>query len=226
VAVDATAARLETLSASVKNLREASVTEIAEAATRFIALGDIASEITSSSRGWASQYASEGAIFVRITNLQRGNVKSDWTDTQHVAPPQSSEVKRTRIRSGDLLVSITAELGLVAVAEDMPGEAYINQRITKITLDHSRYDPYLAATILSLPPCAGQFRRLNDQSAKAGMNLKSVAKLRLPDLSLFEQATVGSELKAVESSADALLSLGASTKHLREKLLESAFQWK
>jgi type I restriction enzyme, S subunit len=104
------------MDADATKLRDSKVKEAAEGAASNVSLGKLASAITSGSRGWAEYYASEGPVFVRITNLQRGNITLDWSDIQHVSPPKTKETERTRIQGGDLLISITAELGLIAVA--------------------------------------------------------------------------------------------------------------
>lgn len=86
--------------------------------------------ITSGSRGWAEYYADEGDLFLRIGNLTRETIGLDLSDVQYVAlPAKAAEGKRTRIREGDMLVSITADLGSIAVAPKLDKPAYVNQHI-------------------------------------------------------------------------------------------------
>jgi hypothetical protein len=101
-AVDDMAERLRMLHTSTKILRDAKIKETAESTTAIVSLGDIASAITSGSRGWAVHYSNHGAFFVRITNLQRGSIRFDWKDTQYVVPPPNKETERTKIQSGDV----------------------------------------------------------------------------------------------------------------------------
>ena len=86
--------------------------------------------ITSGSRGWAEYYADEGDIFLRIGNLTRETIGLDLNDVQYVhLPANATEGSRTRIREGDMLVSITADLGSIAVAPKLDKPAYVNQHI-------------------------------------------------------------------------------------------------
>ena len=220
-AVDDSIAQLQTSAFAAMTLRNAKVKEAAKCEVGIIALGDIAFTITSGSRGWAEHYSSDGAVFVRITNLQRGNVRLDWSNTQHVSPPKDKEAERTKVQIGDILISITAELGLVAVAEDMPGEAYVNQHIAKVCLDQNKYDPYLAAIFLSLSSYSEQFGKFNDKGAKAGMNLKNVAKLSLPALARSDQKNAVAEIKAIESSIAVLKTVEEKIIAFRTSLLRS-----
>lgn len=83
--------------------------------------------VTSGSRGWARYYSDEGALFLRIGNLTRDHINMRFDDIVLVNPPKSSEGKRTSVKTGDLLISITADLGIIAVIPTGFGEAYVNQ---------------------------------------------------------------------------------------------------
>src|SRR6185437_1532965 len=85
--------------------------------------------VTSGSRGWARYYSDEGASFIRIGNLRRGSVTPDLADIQHVMPPEGAEGLRTRVVPNDILISITADLGRIALITDLPGPTYINQHV-------------------------------------------------------------------------------------------------
>lgn len=69
--------------------------------------------VTSGSRGWAKYYSDDGDLFFRISNLTRDTVDIDQRDLRYVTPPSGSEGERSRIKIGDLLISITADLGSV-----------------------------------------------------------------------------------------------------------------
>ena len=86
--------------------------------------------ITSGSRGWAEYYAEQGDIFLRIGNLTRETIDLDLSDMKYVAlPAKAAEGKRTRLRPGDMLVSITADLGSIAVVPVLDKPAYVSQHI-------------------------------------------------------------------------------------------------
>ncbi len=84
--------------------------------------------VTSGSRGWAAHYSDEGSLFIRIGNLTRTGIDLDLSDVQFVDPPENSEGERTAVEPGDLLLSITAFLGSVAVVTDV-GQAYVSQHV-------------------------------------------------------------------------------------------------
>ena len=102
--------------------------------------------VTSGSRGWAEFYSDEGSLFLRIGNLRPESVDLDLEEIQHVDPPRGAEGERTRVRPGDILVSITALIGAVAVVPHNLPEAFVNQHLALIRLAargaHSRWIAY------------------------------------------------------------------------------------
>ncbi len=88
--------------------------------------------ITSGARGWAENYADDGDLFIRIGNLTRDSIRLDLSDTQKVVVPDSAEVDRTQVQAGDILFSITAYLGSVAVVPEALGRAFVSQHVALV----------------------------------------------------------------------------------------------
>jgi type I restriction enzyme S subunit len=136
-------------------------------------LGELASFVTSGSRGWAQYYSESGAIFIRIGNLTREHINLRLNDMVNVTPPESAEGKRTQVQIGDVLISITADLGVIGVANASIGEAYVNQHVSLVRLD----EPDLARWVghfLAFEDSQKQFVANNDAGAKAGLNLTAI----------------------------------------------------
>src|SRR5690606_22161944 len=68
-------------------------------------LGEVISFLTSGSRGWAKYYSDAGDLFIRAQNLKHDRL--DLSDVAFVKLPDKSEGMRTRVESGDLLITIT-----------------------------------------------------------------------------------------------------------------------
>lgn len=96
------------------------------------AIREESSLVTSGSRGWAKYYANQGARFIRITDLTRNGIHLKNDSVQYVDLPDKAEGKRSRLIGGDVLVSITADIGSIALIPENIGEAYINQHIALI----------------------------------------------------------------------------------------------
>ena len=106
--------------------------------------------VTSGSRGWADHYADEGALFIRIGNLTRDSLTLDLGDIQRVSLPSIAEGVRARVLPGDLIISITAYLGSVAVVPEGIEEAYVSQHVSLARPNCARALPkWLGYVVLS-----------------------------------------------------------------------------
>jgi type I restriction enzyme S subunit len=153
-------------------------------------LDGVAALVTSGSRGWAQYYSLDGPIFLRIGNLTRSHINLRLEDIVRVNPSSSSEGKRTAASSGDLLISITADLGIIGVIPEDFGEAYVNQRIALVRLTTDKVDPRFIGWFLSGRRGQTQFEKLNESGAKAGLNLPTIRRLLVPVMGLCEQKRI------------------------------------
>jgi len=100
-------------------------------------------------------------------------------DNRHnVKTPDTAEAKRTRVESGDVLLSITADLGRTAVVPEGIGTAFINQHLS-ILRTKATVPRFLSAYIAS-PTGQGQIQGRNKQAVKAGLNFDDVRSIIIP----------------------------------------------
>jgi len=161
---------------------------------RLIPLSEKIDFLTSGSRGWAGYYRDTGSLFLRIQNVKRDEL--DLSDIAYVDPPSTAEAQRTRVRSGDVLLSITADLGRTAVVPDGIGEAFINQHLS--ILRSSKIEPrYLSAAISSR---AGQIaiQAKNREGVKAGLNFDDVRTLKIPDADISVQRAFAARVAEID----------------------------
>jgi type I restriction enzyme S subunit len=186
-------------------------------------LGDVSSFVTSGSRGWAAYYADDGALFIRIGNLTRAHINLRLDDLVFVRPPTGGEGERTQLEAGDLLVSITADLGIIGVVPDDVGEAYVNQHIALVRVDPAKSNSRWLGHFLAGPGGRLQISRLNDTGAKAGLNLPTVKSLFVAAPSLHEQMILAERLDVIDSriaaEERAIVKVAAIKRGLMEDLL-------
>ena len=167
--------------------------------------------LTSGSRGWAKYFTSEGEYFITIKNVKNCRITLD--DVQHIVPPDNAEAKRTKVQEGDLLISITADLGRTGVVtkEIADHGGYINQHLTCIRLHQTAVRPLYVAHYMESDAGKRQFQSKNQSAVKAGLNFNSIntLKIMVPPVELqdtfiaFVAQTEKSKL-AVQQSLDKL----------------------
>ncbi|MCK9175247.1 MAG: restriction endonuclease subunit S [Desulforhopalus sp.] len=154
--------------------------------------------VTSGSRDWAKFYSEEGSAFVRIGNLTREHINLRLEKLMHVQPPANSDGQRTRLETGDILVSITADLGIIGVIPDRFASAYINQHIALIRFENKEVNPRFIGNYLSSSSFQRFIEKLNDSGAKAGLNLPSIRTLPIILLNIKEQDMIATRIDTID----------------------------
>jgi len=164
-------------------------------------IGELEPFVTSGSRGWAKYYSDIGDPFLRITNMSRATIYLDLSDLKFVQlPARQSEAERTQLRSGDILISITADIGIIGYVDSrIPLPAYINQHIALVRFDPARTENKFVSYFLASEGPQKLFRSLTDQGAKAGMSLLTIRKIAIAHPSLGEQRAISTALSDVDA---------------------------
>jgi type I restriction enzyme, S subunit len=186
------------------------------------AIGELDPFVTSGSRGWARFYADRGELFIRITNMSRESVYLDLTDSKFVRLPDGGhEGGRTQLQDGDLLISVTADIGIVCYVDHrVPNPAYINQHVALVRFDNTRVSNLFVAYFLSHQPAQQRFRSITDQGAKAGINLATVRGVALILPSLSEQQAIAAALGDVDALIGSLDRLIVKKRDLKQAAMQ------
>ena len=187
-----------------------------------VRLGDLKPFVTSGSRGWASFYSEYGPLFVRITNLSRDSIYLDLTDSRHVQlPPGLSEGVRTQLREGDILISITADIGIVGYVDArVPLPAFINQHIALVRVDSAKCSGKFISYFLASENTQKLFRGSTDTGAKAGMSLGTVQKMQTALPGFLEQRAIATALSDMDALLDGLDRLIAKKRDLKQAVMQ------
>jgi type I restriction enzyme, S subunit len=182
---------------------------------------EVFSFVTSGSRGWAKFYAADGALFLRIGNLDHNTIELDLSDRQYVRPPKGAEGERTRVRVGDILISITADVGMIGVVRGDLGEAYINQHICLARPSENMLPAFLAYWLASPISGLAQLTSMQRGATKAGLTLGDIRNLRFLLPTLEEQKETVLRIENLFALADTLQRRYQDASSLVEKLTPS-----
>lgn len=191
---------------------------------------ELFSFVTSGSRGWAKYYSDKGAIFIRIGNLEHDDVRLDLSDIQYVSPPKGAEGQRTKIMVDDILVSITADVGMIAHVNNDIGEAYINQHVSLARPKKDRIIPrYLALYLTALNGGREQFKALQRGATKVGLSLDDIRNIWVALPSKEEQEEIVRQhdliVRLVNERCD-ITKASRFVEKTRSSILECAFSGK
>ena len=186
-------------------------------------INDQAQTVTSGSRDWAQYYSESGDKFIRMTNLVRDGIYLDLSDLKFVQlPKDSNEGKRTSLKFGDILISITAELGKLGWIPQGLGTAYINQHTALVRMKDS-VDSKFVAYSLSTEKYNNKLNSLNDSGAKAGLNLGTIRNFELIVPPKEEQTKIASFLSNVDEKISQLTQKHQLLSQYKQGMMQKLF---
>lgn len=188
-------------------------------------IGDLKPFVTSGSRGWAAFYANQGDLFVRMTNLWRDSIYLDLTDSKFVQLPAGvNEGIRTQLKEHDVLISITADIGIIGyVDKRVPEPAYINQHIALLRFDQSQLSGKYVAYFLASERSQRLFRASTDTGTKAGMSLTGIQEIEVMLPSLTEQRRIADCLTSLDNLINAQIQKYDALKTHKKGLMQQLF---
>lgn len=187
--------------------------------------------VTSGSRGWAQYYNQDGKqLFVRITNMNYGTSILDLNQDklQFLKLPNSSEGKRTLLQARDILISITADIGMISlIPENFPYEAYVNQHVCLARPVKTINEQFLVNYLMS-EKGFGQLKDRKKGATKAGLNLSDIKDLNIEIPTIEEQQEIVNRVESMFPKADAIeqqyKSLKSKIDTLPQAILHKAFK--
>lgn len=148
--------------------------------------------------GWVT----EGVLFLRSECVSEKGFQLEGS--QFISNEAHKALARSSIRGGDLLVTITGNVGRAAFfPEDLP-EANINQHIARIRIaDRERADPRFVLHVLGTQKYRRYFERIVTGLAYPQISLAQVRETLVPLPPLGEQRKIASILSSVDEAIEA-----------------------
>jgi type I restriction enzyme S subunit len=163
--------------------------------------------ITSGPRGWGDFVADEGTVFLRIANLPADGIEVLDHEVLLVSAPPGPERERTRTEIGDVLISITASLGLTGVVrEGWTADANVSQHVALVRPIPTKCHPDWLAWVVQSPRRRDELSSSGYGGTKMGLGLAEIAKIRVPIVSFDAQRACAETLNAAAASSSELRS--------------------
>ncbi|MEF8732740.1 MAG: restriction endonuclease subunit S [Candidatus Accumulibacter meliphilus] len=165
-------------------------------------LAELSEYITSGSRGWQSYVSSIGYSFIRSQDIKHDALI--FENPAFVSLPAKAEGKRTLVRQGDLLLTITGgNVGKCATVPALNQDAYVSQHVALIRLR----EPWLAEFIhiWMINAFGGQhFLARYIYGDKPGLNLAQVGSIPIPVPTLSACVAVLERLRTYQAMCEKL----------------------
>lgn len=141
-------------------------------------LGELSEYITSGSRGWKGYLSTSGDAFIRSQDIKQDALI--FENPAFVALPEKAEGKRTLVRGGDLLLTITGgNVGKCAFVPILNCNAYVSQHVALIRLHDSSWAEFIHFWMINANG-GRNFLSRYIYGDKPGLNLAQVASVPIP----------------------------------------------
>lgn len=227
--LDSAVSELKNVKEKLQIYRQAVLKEAFEDLNRTEKIRNVSQFVTSGSRGWAKYYSDKGAKFIRIGNLSHTSIDINLEEIQYVTLPQKTEGTRSLLSPNDVLVSITADLGAIALVPENLGEAYINQHIAMIRFSTPELGKFFAWYLQS---DYGQKQLLKNRrgNGKLGLGLDDIRDSEVPIITESKAHIIVDKIEQQLSQCNSIdqtvNNMLLKTAALRQSILKQAFEGK
>jgi len=148
---------------------------------------DVTSTVTSGStpKGGSRVYLNEGNYFIRSQNILMN--KLDFSDIVYINDSTYSQMKRSQVQDGDVLLNITgASIGRVSVIQNLNKKANVNQHVCILRLIREKANPIYVSYFLSSKFGQSEIWRSQSGASRQALNYEQIRnmKIALPSINL------------------------------------------
>jgi type I restriction enzyme S subunit len=162
-----------------------------------------------------------GRLIVDVKDYPLGSIKVDGV--RRGDPEIESQFRRSRLRTGDVLLSIRGTIGRVAIVPPELDGHNISRDSARLSGDRAKVIPEFLQLILESPDVQDEIRRTTTGLAVKGINVARIRSLRVPGWDLVHQRGVVEQLKVIEGAIAAFEASLFALAEVRRSLLSGVF---
>jgi type I restriction enzyme S subunit len=164
----------------------------------IVRIGDVSTHVSSglTPRGGERVYLEDGIPLIRSQNVLMNDL--DLSDVAYISKETHSDMSRSAVAPGDLLLNITgASIGRVVTVPEEIREANVNQHVCRIRFSKGILSQF-AAYYLATSDGQRQIMSFQAGATRQGLNFQQVRSVLLPCPQLSEQERIVEIISAVD----------------------------
>jgi type I restriction enzyme S subunit len=143
----------------------------------------------------------------------------DMQQAMFISPAADAALTRSRVRDGDILMTITGNVGRVVKLQGL-GAANINQHIARVRVTDPSFDADFVYHYLSQPGVRAQFETITTGQAYPQISLRQVRATAIPVLPLEEQQQIAAALTTADRLIDSLARLISKKRAIKQGMMQ------
>jgi type I restriction enzyme, S subunit len=171
---------------------------------------------TPTTYGFAWQH--EGVLFLRSECVSERGL--DLSQSMFISGEAHQVLRRSEVRAGDILMTITGNVSRVVHLQEGFGEANINQHIARIRIVHEEVAAPFVFHFLSQPVVRRYYNLITTGQAYPQISLAQVRETEVPMPSLAEQTAIATILSDIDAEIAALEEKLAKARQLKQGMMQ------
>jgi restriction endonuclease S subunit len=155
---------------------------------------------------------------LRVKDLKNGHI--DSAEIYHISPELDSEYKKTKLKGGEVLLSIQGTVGRAAIVPSSLAGANVSRTLAVIPPINGELAKWICM-MLQTPQVQDAMRLVVGGSTRDSLNLRDLRPLRLPVAPLNEQLRIVAKLEKLLSRVEAAQARLATTPRILKRFRQS-----
>lgn len=164
------------------------------------------------------KWEKDGIPFLRSECVSKKGL--DMTESMYISDDANRVLRRSEVRSGDVLLTITGNVGRVVYLDRSFGAGNINQHIARIRVVSTEVDPEFVVQYLSQQTIRRYFNSITTGQAYPQISLSQVRQTELPLPSLLEQKAIADVLTSMSVEVEVLNKRLSKTQQLKQGMMQ------
>ncbi len=221
--MDALLAKLDQLIAKKRDIKQAAMQEFFEKpAKKWMPrkLADISAFITKGSTPttYGFNWETSGVLFLRSECVSDAGI--DLTQSMHISPEAHAVLKRSEVLQGDLLMTITGNVGRVVQATPECDGSNINQHIARIRINDPQINSRFVYHYFSQRRVRKDFEKITTGQAYPQLSLAQVRDCKIPMPDLPERNRIAGVLSDMDTEITALEARREKTRLIKQGMMQ------
>ncbi len=188
----------------------------------FIELGKII-ELQNGYAFNSSQYIESGYFVMRITNVQQGYISTH--NPKYISFTNDEKINQYVLNEGDILISLTGDVGRVGEVKGSHLPAVLNQRVARVFIkSEANVCKNFLFILLNSRIFQGQVESISHGAAQLNASTKDILKIKIPIPPLKTQQKIVEKLDAVFAEIDKAIVAAETNIKNAEALFQSYLQ--
>lgn len=138
------------------------------------------------------EWQDEGIPYINVGDVKDGYV--EFSNIKHISSDANEILKKSKVKNGQVILTMAGSIGSVAVAHNFPVEVNSNQATAKISLKNN-YSPYFLTAFFLSSHGQSQIKREIVSSVQPNIFLFQIKNFLVPDIPLWSQAEIENTFK-------------------------------